>query len=103
MTQNWKYKTQDRDVVFRTADDGQMLSALVASEDIQDFILGGGSIEEPDIAPAAVPDLSTQLAALLIAKGTIAADDLHPDTLADVNAQLVDAGQDAISTEVKNA
>lgn len=50
---------------------------------------------------AAAPDVSSQLIALLIDKGVIASGDLKPETLASVNADLVDSGEEAIAEEVK--
>ncbi len=42
-------------------------------------------------AAAAIPDLATQLATALIAKGTITADDLNPKTVDTINATLIAA------------
>lgn len=57
------------------------------------------AVDEPPAPPPA--DVASQLAALLIAKGTITADELHPETLAKVNADLTASGEDAIAAEVK--
>lgn len=52
---------------------------------------------DPAAEVEAVPDLATQLAALLITKGTITADEIHPDTLAAVDAQLSVAGLETLT------
>lgn len=86
--------------------DGALIPISQGNVDYRAYVawIDAGNTADPADAPPApdmTPDLSTQLAALLIAKGTIAASDLHPDTLADVNAQLADAGQAQIA-EVKD-
>jgi hypothetical protein len=46
----------------------------------------------PAPSPTPIPDLATQLANVLIAKGTIAATDLNAATLTTVNTSLTAAG-----------
>jgi len=48
----------------------------------------------PPLSP--IPDLATQLANLLIAKGTLAKTDINSTTLAQLNATLTATGQTAI-------
>lgn len=102
------YKQIDETTIQRLSD-GAFIPADDRNPSYQEFtawIAAGNTIEaadpivQPDPAPA---DVSSTLIALLIDKGVIAADDLHPDVLAVVNDDLTAAGQDAIvATGVKN-
>lgn len=55
------------------------------------------SIPPPPIVTTPIPDLATQLAAILISKGTIATSDLNTNTLTAVNATLASDGQATLS------
>lgn len=100
MTTDFKYTSAAQDVVVRTNDDGSMFSCFVDHPEVQDFIKAGGTIQPADVIAAdTTPDPASALAALLISKGVIKSTDLHPDVLADINADLVDSGQAAIAIQ----
>lgn len=92
------------DSVIRLSDGAQVLAGGPEWREYQTWLATGNAVVEPDEPPAPPPaDVASQLAALLIAKGTITADELHPETLAKVNADLTASGEDAIvvADEVK--
>lgn len=99
--------TADSNYIIRISDGG-FIWANLDNDYYQEYLVwaaAGGipAAADPIVTPVPVLDLSTQLAALLIANGTIAASDLPADTLADVNTQLSAAGQSQISLTIKSA
>ncbi len=65
-------------------------NAVIAYEPIYNAMLEQANIDAA--SKEKIPDLATQLATILIGKGTISANDLHPETLDEVNVKLEASG-----------
>lgn len=70
-------------------------SSVVAYESVYNAMLEQQNLEAA--SKEKIPDLATQLTAILIANGTISASDLHSETLDQVNVQLEASGISEIS------
>lgn len=70
-------------------------NAVIAYESVYNAMLEQANIDAS--TKEKIPDLATQLASILIAKGTIAATDIHPETLDEVNVKLEESGISVIT------